>query len=84
MNYSLSFSASCIEAFYLSYNSANSHFNEYFNATKNELSINPRCSTKNGDIFRNYSRKKYSCICRCRDRVGFSARLMMPIFTKIV
>lgn len=48
MNYSLSFSASCIEAFYLSYNSTNSHFNECFNAMKSELSINPRCRTKNG------------------------------------
>lgn len=80
MNYSLSFSASCIEAFYLSYNGTNSHFNECFNAMRIELSINPRCCTKNGDIFRTYSRKKYSCIFRCRDSVGSSARLMRLFF----
>lgn len=57
-NYSLSFSASCVEAFYFSYNSTSSHFNEWFKAMKSELSINPGCRAKNGDIFRTYSRKK--------------------------
>lgn len=64
----LVFSASCTEEIYVSYSSTNSHFNECFNAMKSELSIAPRCCTKNGDSFRIYSRKKYGCICRCRDR----------------
>lgn len=82
MNYSLS--ASCIEAIYVSYSSTKSHFNECFNAMKSELSIAPRCCTKNGDTFRIYSKKKYSCICGCRDRIGFSYRLGRLIFSKIL
>lgn len=84
MNYSLGVSASCIEAICVSYSSVNSHFNECFNAMKSELSIAPRWCTKNGDTFRIYSKKKYSCICRWRDSIGFSYRLVRLIFTKIL